>query len=542
MTASFDYIIVGAGSAGCVLANRLSADRTTRVLLVEAGRGDRDLMLHVPGLSIRNSTTPLFNWSYMTEPEEALQARRLFWAQGKAIGGSSAINGMIYARGNAREYDAWRDAGCEGWGFEDVLPYFRKSEGGDRGESRWHGASGPLKVSRGRPSLDIANRVLAAASEEGFVIRDDFNTEEQEGFGHYDCTIGNGRRCSSATAFLHPVERRENLKVMSNTLALKLRFRAGRAVGVDLSAEGRLHTVEAEREIILCGGAIGSAQLLMLSGIGPADHLMSHGVAVEVDRPDVGANLQNHVSYRLQFAVSEPITAFKYVNVPGALKAGFDYLLKRQGILADSVVPTGGFFRTEAGLDVTDVQVQVGVGLMGRPGGTVLQRLPKEHGFSLGVNQGRPYSRGEVRLRSANPAEPPMISPRYFSDRRDLDILARGIERMRSLAARSSLSRIITREIDNPASSSRTDIEASVRKRAGTAFHPVGTCRMGGDSDAVLDPQLRVRGIAGLRVADASAIPLLMNANTNAAAIMVGEKAAAMILAGQNAISTTLAP
>ncbi len=531
MRAVFDYVIVGAGSAGCVLANRLSQDPSTRVLLVEAGRSDKDLILHVPGLSIRNSTTPRFNWSFTTEAVDALDGRKLFWAQGKAIGGSSAVNGMIYARGNPKEYDAWRDAGCAGWGFEDVLPFFKRSEGNERGESHWHGGDGPLKVSRGRPTLEIADRVLEAAAQDGFEIRDDFNTDEQEGFGHYDCTIDRGRRCSSATAFLHPVRSRPNLDVMADTLALRILFEGDRATGLDLATEGRLHAVRAEREVILCCGAINSPQLLMLSGIGPADHLSAHGIAVRIDRPSVGANLQNHVSYRLQYGVSEPITAFRYVNLKGAAKAGLDYVIHRRGVLADSVVPSGGFLRTEPGMDVTDVQIQVGVGLMGRPGRSVMQRLPREHGFSLGVNQGRPYSRGEVRLRSADPVAHPMIVPRYFSDRRDVDTIVRGIERMISLAARPALARIISKELNNPRAATRAAIEEAIRERAGTAFHPVGTCRMGSDAEAVLDPSLRVRDVRGLRVADASAMPLLMNANTNAAAIMMGEKAADLILA-----------
>ena len=335
MRAVFDYVIVGAGSAGCVLANRLSQDPSTRVLLVEAGRSDKDLILHVPGLSIRNSTTPRFNWSFTTEAVDALDGRKLFWAQGKAIGGSSAVNGMIYARGNPKEYDAWRDAGCAGWGFEDVLPFFKRSEGNERGESHWHGGDGPLKVSRGRPTLEIADRVLEAAAQDGFEIRDDFNTDEQEGFGHYDCTIDRGRRCSSATAFLHPVRSRPNLDVMADTLALRILFEGDRATGLDLATEGRLHAVRAEREVILCCGAINSPQLLMLSGIGPADHLSANGIAVRIDRPSVGANLQNHVSYRLQYGVSEPITAFRYVNLKGAAKAGLDYVIHRRGVLAD---------------------------------------------------------------------------------------------------------------------------------------------------------------------------------------------------------------
>jgi choline dehydrogenase len=528
----FDYIIVGAGSAGCVIANRLSVDAHTRVLVIEAGRTDKDLLLHIPGASIRNSTTPRFNWSYVTEPAPELDKRQLFWAQGKAVGGSSAINGMLYVRGNPKEYDAWRNAGCEDWGFSDLLPYFKRSESSDRGESDWHGAHGELKVSRGRPSLDIASRVLDASVEDGFSVLDDFNTAEQEGFGHYDCTIDRGRRCSSATAFLHPALNRPNLTLMSLTLATKVIFAGDRACGVEIVQDGRAVVINAAREVVLAGGAINSPQLLMLSGIGPADHLAEMGIPVTQDLPGTGRNLQNHVSFRLQYACDEPITAYKHVGVFSGARAGLEYLLFRRGVLADSVVPTGGFFRTDTNDAVTDVQVQVGVGLIGRVGKSVIDRLPKEHGFSLGINQGRPHSRGEVRLKTADPTQHASIQPRYFSDPRDLDVLTRGIERLMSLAARPSLARTITRAIAPPKDSSPAAIREAIRERASTAFHPVGTCKMGTDEFAVVDPSLRVRGVQNLRVADASVIPFLMNANTNAAAIMIGEKAAAQILAG----------
>jgi choline dehydrogenase len=529
---SFDYVIVGGGTAGCVLANRLSADPGIRVCLIEAGPRDRDWLLHIPGASIRNSTTPRFNWSFQTEPVDTLENRRLFWAQGRVLGGSSSINGMIYARGQRLDYDSWVQLGCPGWGYDDLLPYFRQSERNERGASELHGGDGPVAVSRGRPDLEICQRFLDAAREEGFPVVDDLNGIYRDGFGHFDCTIERGRRCSAATAFLAPARTRPNLQVMVESQALRIVFDGARASGVEVWHAGKGRVIVARREVVLSGGAVNSPQLLMLSGIGPADHLRSIGVQVRVDLASVGANLQNHVTYRMQYACSEPITAYRYMNPARALGAGLTYLLFRRGVLSQSIVPTGGFFRSEEHLETPDVQVQLGVGLIGRVGATVLQRLPREHGFSLSVNQGRPSSRGEVRLRSADPFAPPAIIPRYFSDPRDLQVLASAIGRMRSLASRPSLARVISGEIrPGPKNGNRAALIGSIRSKAGTAFHPVGTCRMGSDGDSVVDLSLRVRGVEGLRVADASIVPALMNANTNAAAMMVGERAAALLLA-----------
>jgi choline dehydrogenase len=532
MATSFDYVIVGGGTAGCVLAGRLSGDPSVRVCLIEAGPSDRDLLLHIPGAGIRNSTTPRFNWSFLTEPVDTLENRKLFWAQGRVLGGSSAINGLIYARGQRLDYDAWVQLGCKGWGYDDLLPYFRRSERNERGASDIHGGDGPVAVSRGRPDLEICGLFLDAAREEGFPVLDDLNTAYEDGFGHFDCTIARGRRCSAATAYLVPARTRPNLTVMLRTLAARVVFDGPRATGIEVLRDGQRETITAEREVVLAGGAVNSPQLLMLSGIGPAEHLRRAGVNVRIDMPAVGANLQNHVSYRLQFATSAPVTAYRYMKPSGALAAGVSYVFRRRGVLSQSIVPSGGFFRTESHLEAPDVQAQLGVGLMGRVGQSVWQRLPREHGFSLMVNQGRPYSRGEVRLQSADPTASLAIAPRYFSDTRDLDVLAKGVERMRSLASRPSLARVISRNIEpDGANTSRAQLIASIRSKAGTAFHPVGTCRMGSDAESVVDLSLRVRGVERLRVADASIMPALMNANTNAAALMVGERAAAIIAA-----------
>ena len=530
MIASYDYLIVGAGSAGCVLAARLSEDPDVTVWLAEAGGPDDDRWLAVPGALFRNSTAPQFNWSYTTEPEPELNNRRLFWAQGRVLGGSSTINGMIYHRGHPTDYDLWRQDGCEGWGWDDVLPLFRKSETNERGEGPFHGGSGPLQVTRGAPDLPIAELFLRAIEAAGYRRLDDMCAEQAEGFGHYDRTIGRGRRSSTAKAFLDPVRTRANLTVSPNTTVTRIVMDGTTARGVDIVKGGQNQRIEAAREVILCGGAVHSPQLLMLSGIGPADHLREHGIDVVADHKGVGANLQNHLCTRLQYTCSEPITAYRTMKPWNAAREMVRYAVFRTGIFSQTSVATGGFFRSDDSLEIPDMQAQMALGLIGNVGKSAWSRLPRQHGFAVALNQGRPHSRGEIRLRSANPLDAPRIMPRYFSDRRDIDTLMRGVRRMRDIINQGEIRRVISAELQPGEAADDDDaLEAHLRATVSNAFHPVGTCRMGGDADSVVDPQLLVRGIAGLRVADAGIMPTLINGNTNAPAIMVAEKAAMLI-------------
>lgn len=528
--AGFDYVVVGGGTAGCVIAARLAEDPSVRVAVLEAGGLDRNLLLRIPAANVITGTDPRFNWSYETEAVPGIGNRKLQWAQGKIVGGSSTINGMMYVRGRRRDFDGWATLGCAGWSYNDVLPYFRRIEASDRGESQLHGAHGPLHLSSGRATAPICDLFLEAAANAGLPRTDDLNADITEGFGHVDMNIGAGLRDSASAAYLRPALKRGNVAVFTHATATRILIEAGAARGVEYSRHGERLTVRAARSVILSGGTVNSPQLLMLSGIGDAAHLRSFGIPVVVDRPTVGKNLQNHPMYRLIYTTTEPVTAYTYARPLGAARAGLQYLLGRRGVLGRGLFPTAGFFYADPGDPATEIQVSIAPAPVVRRGPGVFGILPTQHGFTLLLNHGSPYSRGEVRLKSSDPLAHPAIQPNYFSDARDIGILARGTMRVYEIVRSPPMRDVVGRELlpETPTNSIEA-IEQHIRSTVVTHYHAVGTCRMGSDADAVVDPQLRVRGVAGLRVVDASVMPVLINGNTMAATFMIAEKAADLI-------------
>ena len=532
---TWDYVVIGAGAAGCVVAGRLSEMLPeARIGLIEAGRERLGLTTKVPGIAFIASTFPRQNWNYQTEPVPALNGRPLSWFQGRIFGGSSSINGMLYLRGHSLEYDQWSQRGCQGWSFDQVLPYFKRAEANSRGISEWHGDNGPMGVKQSQLDLPICDAFLAAAGEAGHPIVDDLNADVTEGFGRIDTNIANGRRASTAVAFAQSGRRRGNLDLISGAIAARIVIEGGRATGVEMIRRGTRETVWAEREIILCGGTVNSPQLLMLSGVGPADHLASLGIPVVHDAPEVGCNLQNHPSYSLRYACTQPVTAYKYLNPAAAVAMGLRYALTGGGSLAESCVATGGYMRSDPSLAVSDTIVVMIPALVQRSGvGFRLRDLfPERHGFTVMLGSGRPLSRGHILLRNADPTAHPLIFPEYFSEPEDLHALARSVRRIRDMMRASAIRDMIEAELAPGAiANDQASIEADIRARAATFFHPSDTCRMGAEPTAVVDPQLRVNGIEGLRVVDASIMPAALNACTHAPTIMIGEKGAALVAA-----------
>lgn len=528
----YDYIIVGAGSAGCVLANRLTESGRYRVLLLEAGGFDKNFWIHIPlgyGKLFKNHTV---NWMYQTEPEPELNNRRIFQPRGKVLGGSSSINGLVYLRGQREDFDLWRQLGNPGWGFDDVLPYFKKSEDHERGADAYHGVGGGLSVSYPHPH-PLCEAFIRAGVEDGLPYRQEFNAGEQEGVGYFPLTSRHGRRCSAAVAFLHPAITRPNLTVVTEALAEKILFDGKRATGIRYRHRGRIVEARAGREVILSGGAINSPQLLQLSGWGPADLLRQHNIPVIEDAPAVGANLQDHLQVRMVFKCRQKITFNDAYHSPiGRARMALDYFINRRGPLTSAAGYATAFFKTDPRYATPDCEVHFILFSTDKMGET----LHRFSGFTASVCQLRPESRGSIRIKTADPAIAPEIRINYLASETDKQANIDSLKRLRRIVHASAMKDYLLEELE-PGTAIAADDEllAYCRERGSTIYHPTCSCTMGQGPNTVVSPELKVHGAAGLRVVDGSIMPRLISANTNAAIIMIGEKAADMILADARA-------
>ena len=529
--AEADYVIVGAGSAGCALAYRLS-EAGASVLVVEYGGSDAGPLIQMPGALSFPMNMKRYDWGYRSEPEPHLGGRRLACPRGKVIGGSSSINGMVYVRGHAKDFDTWEAMGASGWSYADVLPYYKRMEtwdpAGHGGDASWRGSDGPLHVTRGKRDNPLVQAFVQAGRQAGYQLTDDYNGQQQEGFGPMEHTIHKGARWSAAKAYLRPALQHENCNLIRG-LARKIVFSGRRAVGVELLAGGGLKTVRAKKEVILASSSINSPKLLMLSGIGPAAHLTAHGIQIVADRPGVGQNLQDHLEVYIQMAASQPVSLFKYWNLLGKARVGLQWALTRSGPGASNQFESAGFIRSAAGVEYPDLQFHF-LPIAVRYDG---QAASEGHGFQAHIGPMRSPSRGAVTLRSAKPEDSPKITFNYMSTEKDWIDFRRGIRLTREIFAQEAFRPFVKHEIQ-PGVALQTDaqIDGFIRAHAESAYHPCGTCKMGAVDDplAVVDPQTNVIGVKGLRVVDSSIFPQITNGNLNGPSIMVGEKASDLIL------------
>ena len=525
----WDYIIVGAGSAGCVLADRLSADGTKRVLVLEFGGSDQSIYIQMPSALAIPMNTSRWNWQYESEPEPHLGGRRLHTPRGKGLGGSSSINGLVYIRGNPLDFERWEEEGARGWNYASVLPYFKRAERRAEGGDAYRGGDGPLDTCYGSLQNPLNQAWLDAARQAGYALTDDVNGFRQEGFGRMDMTVRKGERCSAAKAYLRPAMKRPNVKVITGALASRILFEGKRATGVAYEQGGRMHEARAAREVILAGGPINSPQLLKLSGIGPAAELAANGIAVVADRPGVGANLQDHLEFYFQIACTQPVTLYKHANLLGKAMVGARWLFLRSGLGATNHFETCGFIRSKAGVRHPDIQYHFFPMAVSYDGNS----LASEHGFQAHVGPMRSKSRGTVSLRSPDPHDKPVIRFNYLSHPDDWEEMRACVRLTREIFEQPAFKPWRGREIQ-PGEDVTSDeaIDAFIASKVESAYHPSCTCKMGAADDpmAVVDSELRVIGVEGLRVVDSSVMPSVTTGNLNAPTIMIGEKGADHIL------------